>query len=339
MTSPSSTDPAVLDSSEAVVAYLVERGLLNADRAAAKPLHGGISGHVWRVGDGQREVVVKQAMGRLRGARPWFADQARTVTEGRALQLAASIDASRVPAVVLLDDVSNVVVLEAAPPPVHLWKAQLLEGCVDTGVAGTLGHFVGRLHAATSLLRGGSQLDAFRQDQAFAQLRLRPYFESVQSRDPDIGAVIMPPVCAMAARRACLVHGDLSPKNVVLTANGPWLLDWEVAHLGDPAFDVAFLCTHLLLKSIHVPRAGVLLRAAVRHFVDSYVDAGGLAMDDAHLCALTGALLVARVDGDSPVEYLEATEQRTARALGLSLAGAPPPSLRDAVAGGVRWDG
>ena len=337
--SRSSTEPVTLDSPAAVARFLGDRDILDAARTSVVELRGGVSGTVWRARDGRRAVVVKQAMTRLRVAREWTADAARTVTEGRALSLAAGVDAARVPGVVLLDEAANVLVIEAAPSPAPLWKTELLDGRVDVEVARALGAFLAGVHRATAIGTSNLDLAPFDQDEAFAQLRLRPYFESIAARDGDVGAVVMPPVRAMAERRACLVHGDVSPKNVLLLDAGPWLLDWEVSHLGDPAFDLAFLCAHLVLKAMHLPRHGVALRAAARVFLEAYADAGGVAGDDAHLCGLTGALLVARVDGDSPVEYLDSIGQRTVRALGLALASAPAASLHDALAGNARWDG
>jgi 5-methylthioribose kinase len=46
--------------------------------------------------------------------------------------------------------------------------------------------------------------------------------------------------------RGALVHGDVQPSNVLLAGSGAKLLDAEIAHVGDPAFDVGVLLAHLI---------------------------------------------------------------------------------------------
>ena len=317
-----------------VLDHLRRRGILSASApAAAVHLGGGVSSVVLRVTTPAGDIVVKQAHGRLRVAREWFADPGRTVTEGLALRFASTIAASWVPEVVDLDEEALVLVIRAAPTPSTDWKQLLMAGDVHGELATDLGAFIARVHTATrvSAERTPPRLRAFDVAEAFAQLRLRPYFESVAGRDPEAGHLLHPLMAEMQRRRRCLVHGDLSPKNVLCGADLHWLIDWEVAHIGDPAFDVAFLCTHLILKSIHRPTQANQYRRAALGFLDAYATAGGVAPDDAHACALTGALLIARVDGDSPAEYLRATDMPVVRSLGRQLLATPSPSLASAI--------
>ena len=60
-----------------------------------------------------------------------------------------------------------------------------------------------------------------------------------------------------------LVLGDYAPKNLLAYPDGVFVIDLEVAHLGAPAFDVAFLLTHLVLKQLVLPgRSGDLRELA-----------------------------------------------------------------------------
>ncbi|MFI6659612.1 phosphotransferase family protein [Streptomyces sp. NPDC050523] len=62
-------------------------------------------------------------------------------------------------------------------------------------------------------------------DDSFAQLRKR--------------------VLGLTERPFCLLHADLHPKNLIIDAGGQlWAIDWELAMLGDPLYDLA---THLYL--------------------------------------------------------------------------------------------
>ncbi len=52
-----------------------------------------------------------------------------------------------------------------------------------------------------------------------------------------------------------LVHRDLHPMNVMMTADGPMVIDWANASAGDPAFDVAD--TWVLFACATAPASGI----------------------------------------------------------------------------------
>lgn len=329
------TLPALLDESGALE-HLQRRGLIDgAERATARRLSGGVSNVVLVVESGSRRLVVKQALPRLRVEEEWLADPARTVTEGRALRRAATVNAESVPAVLDLDEERCVLAIAAAPPGTADWKAHLMRGEVDLDVAARVGDMVGRLHAATAddpLLH-----TAFDRWEAFEQLRVAPYFRAMVERHPQRRDLVMPHVEAMRDRRRCLVHGDVSPKNVLTGPGLLWLIDFEVACAGDPAFDVAFMLCHLTMKALHRTADPDLLARAARTFLAAYRDhAGALLGDDAHVAALLGCLLLARCDGRSPAEYLDPRSQPLVRGAGLRLAAEPPPSLDGAISAVMR---
>ena len=132
----------------------------------------------------------------------------------------------------------------------------------------------------------------------------------------------------MGARRICLVHGDYSPKNVLI-GQGLWVIDFEVAHFGDPAFDVAFMLNHLLLKRLHLGGPGAGIENCVRGFWNGYRSAVSnvLLPDLRYVLGHVGCLMIARVDGKSPAEYLSPDERDAARAAGSQLLLEPPDSL------------
>jgi hypothetical protein len=111
------------------------------------------------------------------------------------------------------------------------------------------------------------------------------------------------------------------------------LLDAECAWYGDPAFDVAFCLNHLLLKAVPRPDRARALQDAFAAFTGAYFavaafePAGAL---EARAAALLPALLLARVDGKSPVEYITADDdRRRVRAAAVPLVESPPARLGD----------
>ncbi len=312
-----------------VVDHLRSRGLVGEGEAVrVRSLGGGVSNVVLAVDTESARFVVKQALPRLRVDAEWFADPARTATEGRALRIAAAIVPGSVPGVVDLDESRNVLVIEAAPDGVVDWKQRLLAEHLgsDTvaSVARRVGAMVGRLHARTAA--DAALLQGFEGWDAFEELRVRPYFRWMAERVPSLRSAVLPHVEAMAQRRGCLIHGDVSPKNLLVGEDLLWLIDFEVACCGDPGFDVAFMLCHLGLKAVHRPTYAPALHAGQIAFLDAYrAEAASLLDDEAHLVGLLGCLLLARVDGQSPVEYLGESAREWVRSLGCELAITTPP--------------
>jgi len=263
--------------------------------------------------------VLKQALPRLRVAADWRADPARSETEARALRLAGEVlGAEVVPAVRLLDREAHVVAMDAAPPQMQNLKALLLRGVVPREALARAGALLGRLQAATR--DDPAAAAAFADLTAFRQLRLDAYHGEVARRHPHLATLVARQAEALTARRVCLVHGDWSPKNLLVGFGDRVLaLDFEVAHHGARAFDPAFFLNHLLLKAVHLPGQAARLADGAAAFWDAYVSTSGWGDPEAletEVVGQLGVLLLARVDGKSPVEYLTEPERDRVRALG-----------------------
>lgn len=318
-----SPDASLLTPAAAMV-HLRDRGVLPRwVEATAVELSGGVSSVVILVVAGNVRLVVKQALPRLKVARRWLADPGRTVTEGLALRAANDVDPGAVPRVIDLDTERRILAVEAAPEGTADWRQHLLAGRVDPAVAVAVGTRMGRLHRGLPKVVDVEGSDGLA---AFEQLRLQPYFISMIDDVPARRRLLMPYVERLRTARVCLTHGDLSPKNVLVGAGLTWLIDWEVAHLGDPMFDLAFILTHLLLKARHMPPHAHELRDAARGFLDAYLEADGFPVAD-HLVGLVGCLALARVDGRSPADYLSGPVRDEVRTLGLTLAASQDPGL------------
>lgn len=300
MSMSSTSDQYELLDEISVLPYLAGRGVVSATHATAAVLAGGVSNVVLLVEDGQNRVVVKQALSRLRVADEWFADPARTEAEAAALRLTATLTPAAVPAVIDNDPARHTLTIQAAPRLWRNWKEHLLSGECMPEVARWLGTVLATWHEKTRDMALPVELDGV---EAFHQLRLRPYFGVAATRRPDLAAELDTLQAQVLAHRSCLVSGDFSPKNVLVGPDGAWVIDLEVAHRGDPAFDVGFMLHHLVLKGLHLPAHRTALRRCCDAFLDAYGSAPGTA-DSEHLHTVTAGLLLARVVGSSPVDYL-----------------------------------
>jgi Ser/Thr protein kinase RdoA (MazF antagonist) len=219
-----------------------------------------------------------------------------------------------------------------------VWKQQLLDGQVDLATAAAVGRVLATLHLASS--RDATVERSFDTGANFHALRLDPYLLATARVHPALAPALEALVERTAGTRLALVHGDVSPKNILVGPNGPVFLDAECAWYGDPAFDVAFCLNHLLLKCLVRPDERQSLRRSFEAFVDAYFAQAGfeprIALESRAASLLPG-LLLARVDGKSPVEYLRAERDREL----VRRAAAPmvlrPPAVLAEVLG--RWHG
>lgn len=304
---------------------------------AIVPLTGGVSSDIVRVelGDGQ-VYCAKRALPKLKVASDWQAPLERNHYEIAWLQKAGEIVPGAVPGVIGEDRAHGIAVLDYLPPQDYLvWKAELLAGRADPRVPAALANVLGAIQAKT--LGDPAIAKAFPTDAFFDALRLDPYLRTLAGRHPDLAAPLLAVVNATARNKMALVHGDVSPKNILVARADahPVLLDAECAWYGDPAFDAAFLLNHLLLKAVHLPALAPQLGAQAQNFFTLWLGHFPKATRvdlQARTAALLPCLLLARVDGKSPVEYLDPAEQQQVRDLAMPLIANPPAELATVIA-------
>ena len=307
-----------------VLLDLVDAGLVRGS-GELTPLTGGVSCEVWRIAAGDLEVdvrernphglVVKAPLATLRTPSLWQADISRGFAEAIALQCFGQLTPSAVPRVVWRHPEAPVLVIEAAPQTWQDWREQMLnaesgspelDGSRLSAMAAHLGNTLATWHVRTQdieelpeVLRSGDRLRTLRTD---------PFHRATAREVPMIGSRLQELASELESARTCLVHGDFSPKNVLVSPPEAveleaWMLDAEVAHVGDPALDVAYFSAHLACKAVARPELAGSLDVARQAFEQAYRARSSL-VDSRRWDEHTGAILAARMRGVSRVSYL-----------------------------------
>ena len=312
---------------------LVPRGA----EVVVTPLAGGVSSDIARVDVAGRSFCVKQALSRLKVAADWRAPVARNHSEAEWIRVAGEIVPDAVPRLIGEDRTAGLFAMSWLAPETHpVWKAELRDGRIDPAVAAEVGRRISLVHAATA---GRVDIAArFANDDIFQPIRLEPYLLATAERHPDCAGALRRLAETTAHTKLALVHGDVSPKNILVGPHGPVFLDAECAWYGDPAFDLAFCLNHLLLKCLWVPRARAAFLECFDALSRAYLEKIELDRVEERTASLLPALLLARVDGKSPVEYLtEEADRERIRACAKPLLLAPRTQLAEVAEAWRQW--
>lgn len=293
------------------------------------PLTGGVASEIASIQMGDQQYCVKFALAKLKVAADWHAPVHRNAAEYAWLSVAQHVVPDSAVKLFGHSKTQQGFAMEfVAGDDVYLWKQAMLDGETPKGEAAAVGEMLGKVHQASTA--DDFDTSAFQNRDDFHALRIEPYLLFTVEKHPDI-----PQLKTLAdmlyASNSVLVHGDVSPKNILFRSNGPIVLDAECATMGDASFDIAFCLNHLMLKAVHVPAIRQDLLDAALDFWAAYAphitweDAATL---EARSCHLLAALMLARVDGKSPVEYLSAAEQERVRQLAIPLIHTPISTIQ-----------
>ena len=295
------------DPPQAVV-WLQRSGLIDAGECPRiEVLPGGVSSRtvlVDRVNG--RPMVLKQSLPKLRVAVDWFSSPERIHREALAIRWFSQLAPPGAITQLFFEDLAqHIIAMEAVPKPHANWKTMLLAGDVRTDHFRQFGRLLGDLHRNSADRR--REVESLFGDKVFFEtLRVEPYYRYTAHYAPDfLNALIEETL----ATNVSLVHGDFSPKNVLLHRDRMVLLDHEVAHFGDPAFDIGFAMAHLLSKAHHLPDLRNRFLEGAFEFWVSYRDWKPYAGYESRCVRHSLACLLARVCGRSPLEYLDSGER------------------------------
>jgi tRNA A-37 threonylcarbamoyl transferase component Bud32 len=325
-------EPELLD-------YLHSNGWIEpGETPAIAVLQGGVSNKtvlVERV-DGDAWVL-KQALAKLRVQVDWFSPVERVHREALGLRWLERIAPPGTTTPLIFENFQHhLIAMAAVPQPHENWKQMLLRGEVVPDQVDQFATLLGTIHREGALRR--DELEPVFGDRGFFEsLRLEPYFGFTASEVPEARQFLLDLIDETRAHVETLVHGDYSPKNILVHNGRLVLLDHEVIHFGDPTFDLGFSLTHFLSKAHRLPDFREAFAEATLRYWERYraIVASEPWADDLEGRAVrkTLGVLLARVRGRSPLEYLDQTERDRQAAVVIALMADPPatvPALTDA---------
>jgi 5-methylthioribose kinase len=293
---------------DTVLSYLIEKEIISStDEAEVEVLTGGVSNVVLAITTKDKKMVLKQALAELMVAQKWEADQRRAIVEANAIALFHKLSPNQVPNLVFLDPERFILILDRVPVGSTVWKSDLLSGVINPDVAHVLGTTLAQWHNFGEKDKVARM--QFMEDSLFEQLRIDPFYRFVAAKNELLNPVITQLINELEGDKTTIVHGDFSPKNIMVGMDDQvYILDFEVTHVGNPVFDLAFLLAHLLCKRFRTdePLEEKLLSAAAERFIFAYEEIRPIASS---LSLHTALIALARVEGKSPVNYLDTSKQ------------------------------
>ncbi|MBN8920490.1 MAG: aminoglycoside phosphotransferase family protein [Rhizobiales bacterium] len=307
-------------------------GLLSpGEPFACESLTGGVSSDIWKVATPREVLAVKRARAQLKVAAEWHAPVERNAYEVKWYRFASSVIPGVVPELRGEDRDAGLFAMRYLEPADYpIWKEELRDGRVDVAFAAEVGRRLATIQTAAA--RAPETPSEFATDATFHAIRLEAYLEATGRAHPRIGEALVALSRETLATKRTLVHGDVSPKNILVGPDGPVFLDAECAWYGDPAFDLAFCLKHLMLKCLWKPKSRRAYLAAFDAMAAAYLDAAGWEDRDAleaRIAKLLPGLFLARADGKSPVEYLDETGRERVRAVAVPLVIRPVDRLAE----------
>jgi len=324
-----------IEQPQALLDYLRETRRVAADETPhIHVLAGGVSNRTVLV---QRATgdswVLKQALSKLRVPVDWFCSPDRILREALGMRWLKAVAPEAITGLVFEDAANYLFAMEAVPQPHENWKTMLLNGRIENSSARQFGALLGAIHRRGFELR--DQIPSEFSDRTyFEALRLEPYYAYTAEQVPAAADFLRTLIHGTLDRRVTVVHGDYSPKNILVREGRLILLDHEVIHIGDPAFDVGFSMAHLISKARHLPASRTALVDAAGIYWNAYLEGVAPApIVDETACVehILGCVL-ARVAGRSQLEYLSDAERRDQARATVEMMRNPPHSVTDTLA-------
>lgn len=316
---------------ENAVDYLRSKGWVPADEVLqVEELSVAQSSTVMRVTSPVRRWVVKQALPKMKSDPEWEASVERSLREVACQKyLETLLPLGSVPPIYHHDPDNFLFVMEGAPADCQLWHDAMMEGKTDAEVAASAGSLLGNIHRLSYL--DEEALHEFGDKHFFHELQLSPFYDSVAKVYPKLADKIGAHAALLATSNVCFIHGDFTARNIVVAPHRLILLDFEAGHFGHPSFDLALMVCHLTLKTVRFREKKEDFMPLIITFWTAYLQSANFENETWHARACLpqlGCILLSRVDGKSPIDYLpDEQDRQRMRALSASLISREIPSV------------
>ena len=289
-----------LDTIINVKEYLIKAGFTDrADEPIIESLSGGVSCNVWKIVLNNNRWVMKQALEKLKVEEDWFSDVERIHREHEVMAaLNHVVPKGTIPKVLHVDYSNHIYMMACAEEEAQTWKDILMKENFSISVAEKAGCLLRDIHYHSNSIDALNKAK-FQDQKYFIQLRIDPFHRCLMQKYPELTSSIQKLIDEVTLQKNCLVHGDFSPKNMLIEKeDNVVLIDFEVAHWGNPVFDVAYCISHLMLKGWHLKKHTEILEL-IEVFLAAY------SREVNNLIPHLGLMLLARMDGKSPVNYIK----------------------------------
>jgi len=293
-------DTIEIDTIENVKKYLVKAGIANkADEPLVENLSGGVSSSVWKIVLNNNRRVMKQALGKLKVEEDWFSDVERIHREHEVMEaLHDFVPKGAIPKVLHVDYINHIYMMACAEEEAQTWKDILMKENFSVSVAENAAYLLKEIHHHSNSMNAGDKAK-FQDQKYFIQLRVDPFHRSLMQKYPELTPSIQKLIDEVTLQKICLVHGDFSPKNMLVKKDDNIvLIDFEVAHWGNPVFDLAYCIGHLMLKGWYLKKHQEILK-----LIEVFLTVYGREVNN--LTPHLGLMLLARMDGKSPLNYIK----------------------------------
>ena len=288
-----------------IIHYLSDKKIISSRNPTVIPLTGGVSSDIFLLDDGERKIVIKRALAKLRVKDDWVVPTSRNRVEQDYIRYVSKILPECMPKMIASDDKLELFAMEYLDAHYINWKSELLRGVFKIEIAQRAAEILAKIHRHSRDDKEAASI--FQTTTNFYEARIDPYLITAGDRNSDLRLSFHDEAKRLKGWREALVHGDYSPKNMMVSEDRFVLIDQEVAWYGDPAFDLAFLLNHLYLKSLLWKNRYSECLLLCLEIVKRYFTILGEGSED-EIASRTGRLLLmlmlARIDGKSPVEYI-----------------------------------
>lgn len=300
--------------SELIMSILYDNEMIEGGKIKFEPLKGGVSSDIYKISDGKHTYVVKQARPKLKVQDDWYAEISRNRIEQDFVDFMQSNIPNSVPEIFYKDREHCFFVMEYLGDDYQNWKQQLLDGIYEVKTARRAAELLAKIHIHSRLNQDIKQV--FDNKANFYGLRIEPYLITTGENHPDLKPFFTEEAERLSCHQEALVHGDFSPKNIMVKEDRLIILDHEAAWFGDPAFDLAFFLNHLYLKMLYHfvrnKRVNDLTQVAYSSYLNKWPTNQREEME-VRTGRLLLLLMLARIDGKSPVEYFDEKEVKFVR--------------------------